>query len=196
MTTKRTGVVVCGGQSRRMGADKSTLVYHELQQRYHVYHLLRLCCDHVVLSCRSNQAQSVAAEYECIEDDESLGLYGPAAGVLTVHRCYPDHDLLLVGCDYPLIETADLQMLISASRGIRSAAFVNDDQMPEPLLSLLLKKDLDLLDHSIRSLGGSIRRFLQQQPIAEVIHPYPERLMSVDDPETYQRIVRQLGRQS
>ena len=44
------GLVVCGGQSTRMGMDKSQLQYHGVPQREWLYELLQPLCEDVYIS--------------------------------------------------------------------------------------------------------------------------------------------------
>ena len=73
------GLVVCGGESSRMGMDKSLLVYHQKSQSYHMYEMLDLLCDKVFVSCNKKQASAIPDDYEKIIDLELYQNIGPIA---------------------------------------------------------------------------------------------------------------------
>jgi molybdopterin-guanine dinucleotide biosynthesis protein A len=49
------GLILVGGQSVRMGTDKSQLSYHGKPQWQYLYDLLLPFCQKTYLSCRQNQ---------------------------------------------------------------------------------------------------------------------------------------------
>ncbi|GJL94504.1 MAG: molybdenum cofactor guanylyltransferase [Hyphococcus sp.] len=85
----RIGVILAGGQSRRMGADKATLKLNGIRLVDHVYGRLRNQVDLVVISGGSDYDLGI----ENIADEPG-GISGPAAGVLATSnwlgRVHPD----------------------------------------------------------------------------------------------------------
>src|SRR4051812_39668666 len=120
------GLVVCGGQSSRMGCDKSMIEYHGMQQRYFAYRLLSNICEDVFLCCTDEQAKDIEDGYNVLKDDEQFKDQGPLTALLTAFKMYPDFDFVVTGCDYPLLTLDDLldfKRLIPAS--VPAAAFYN-----------------------------------------------------------------------
>jgi molybdopterin-guanine dinucleotide biosynthesis protein A len=146
-----TGVILCGGQSTRMGTDKGLLEAPLPSQGGYlnqantwaqtaVDKLAELQLP-VVISVNKNQFSDYATTFspqQLITDNESLQIKGPLAGLLSVHVQHPSEDLLLLACDMPLMETNLLKELITIYNQHTTAdAFVytNDDQ-PEPLCGI------------------------------------------------------------
>src|ERR1043165_6645961 len=100
---KLTGLVVCGGQSSRMGTDKSMLNYHGKPQRYYLYEWLQQWCEEVYISCNADQAATIPGSYNTIADKDEWKDMGPMTGLLSVHTMLPGADMLVIGCDYPLL---------------------------------------------------------------------------------------------
>jgi len=75
------GLVMCGGHSNRMGTDKSMLQYYNKPQRYHVYDMLLPFCEKVFISCNAQQAKSVDAGYNFIEEAPIYQDFGPMAAL-------------------------------------------------------------------------------------------------------------------
>ena len=103
------GLVVCGGNSNRMGTDKSMLQYYKKPQRYHVYDMLLPLCEKVFISCNAQQANSIAEGYDFIKDAPAYNDIGPMAALLSAFTLHPHKNLLLIGCDYPFLKTAELE---------------------------------------------------------------------------------------
>jgi molybdopterin-guanine dinucleotide biosynthesis protein A len=104
------GLVLCGGQSNRMGTDKSMLQYYDIPQRYHVYNMLLPFCEKVFISCNSEQATTMKTGYDYIQDDDAFTNIGPMGALLTACTKYPGKNFLLVGCDYPFLKAAELEI--------------------------------------------------------------------------------------
>lgn len=111
------GLVLCGGQSSRMGQDKGLLSSGaECWAAQAVTLLAGVTEEPVVVSVNASQfavysgmwsASSPASSMVpvIIADDEALPAGGPLKGVLTVHQAYPDASLLVMACDMPLIQS-------------------------------------------------------------------------------------------
>lgn len=146
-----TGVILCGGQSTRMGTDKGLLKAPLPPQGGYlneantwaqtaVDKLVKLLLP-VVISVNKNQYADYATVFstkQLITDNDSLQLKGPLAGLLSVHLQHSSEDLLLLACDMPLIETDLLKELISIYRQSNTPdAFVyKNDNEPEPLCGI------------------------------------------------------------
>lgn len=146
-----TGVILCGGQSSRMGTDKGLLKAPVPPQGGYlnqgntwaqtaVDKLAELQLP-VVISVNNNQYDDYATIFssqQLITDNKSLQIKGPLAGLLSVHLQHPAEDLLLLACDMPLMETSLLKELISIyNQQTDTDAFVySNDGEPEPLCGI------------------------------------------------------------
>lgn len=128
------GLVLAGGESRRMGEDKSLINYHGRPQREHVADLLAPLCERVFLSLQKD------ADFPTdlpVITDTFTGL-GPYGALLSAFREQPDAAWLVVACDLPLLNDAALRQLIAARQPSRLAtAFHNADTgWPDPLVTI------------------------------------------------------------
>lgn len=101
-TQRMTGIVLCGGQSTRMGSDKGLLQQDGLTWAEIAASKLRALHLPVVLSINRQQLtpyKNLFAEESLVIDNEDLLLSGPLLGLLSVHLRYPTDDLLLLACD-------------------------------------------------------------------------------------------------
>jgi molybdopterin-guanine dinucleotide biosynthesis protein A len=116
------GLLLAGGQSRRMGSDKALLVRDGKSQLEHVATMLGEVCDRVFV-------EQIVDRYQEI---------GPVAGILSAMDEYPDVDWLVVACDLPNVDAQTLDFLLEhRSRDLPFTAFRSSyDDLPEPLCAV------------------------------------------------------------
>lgn len=141
------GVVLSGGQSTRMGADKGLLKLEATTWAQVAADKLKALQIPVVLSVNPAQVNEYSSFFDpliLITDDPQLDIHGPLRGVLTVHKRYPHKDLFVLACDMPLIEVSLLQQLVnlySQNKDFDAFVFSNDAE-PEPVCGLYTSKAL------------------------------------------------------
>ncbi|HMG81916.1 MAG TPA: molybdenum cofactor guanylyltransferase [Ferruginibacter sp.] len=135
-----TGVVLCGGQSTRMGTDKGMLQKDATTWAQLAFNKLAALSIPVVLSV--NQQQQIAYSNfldssSLIIDDTNLAIGGPLHGILSVHTQFPSSDLFVIACDMIAMETAVLQHLYNHSFATNKDAvvFMNENRA-EPLCGI------------------------------------------------------------
>ena len=131
------GVVLCGGQSSRMGSDKGLLKFNDKSWVQIGIDKLKDFQIPIVISINKNQLPDYSNAFPTnilLIDDNSLQLRGPLCGLLSVHLKYPEEDLLILACDMPLID-ADLikQLLMKYSETASDAIIYTNDGEPEPM---------------------------------------------------------------
>lgn len=131
------GLVLAGGESRRMGTDKAMLRNGGLSQLAHLYALLDSVTARTFVSTRASQKDdSERARYPQIID--SVDDVGPIAGVLSALRAYPRVNWLVLACDLPNIDAAMLRNLLGQhdDRHPFTAYESSYDGLPEPLCAV------------------------------------------------------------
>lgn len=191
------GLVVCGGQSSRMGTDKSLLVYYDKPQRYYVCEMLRLLCEEVILSCNREQVTDLSTEYRIVTDLSEYRHIGPMAALLTAFSTFPGKDFLVIGCDYPLITMNVMRCFLENMKlENRAFAFYNHDNKYEPLLAWYSRDCAPLLKAFFDRNEFSLQHFLRSVE-AQKYYPEDHNVMtSVDTPEEYQNMKLVLNQQN
>lgn len=168
------GVVLCGGESSRMGTDKGLLpVDHTTWAARTVEKIAALGLP-AVLSVNPVQHPGYAAHFSSIPlvtDSEAISIRGPLAGVLSVHRQYPSQDLLVLACDMPMLESSLLQYLVNTALmnpGFDAYAFKRNEEW-EPLCSIYSAHALSvilqqyeagqLIKHSMKNMLEQVNTF-------------------------------------
>ncbi|SEB06414.1 molybdenum cofactor guanylyltransferase [Pedobacter hartonius] len=111
------GIVLCGGQSSRMGTDKGLMIYRDKRWAQLAEDQLGALDIPVKLSVNSTQKQVYTAHFpeeQLIADHPSLSIMGPLLGVLSAHLSAPEEDLFVLACDMLLIESRLLRKLLDA----------------------------------------------------------------------------------
>ena len=188
MNNNLCGLIVCGGESSRMGCDKSLLIYHQKPQREHVYEMLRSMCSEVFISCNEEQSAEMDNRLPFIPDLKLYKNTGPMAALLTAFSFYPDNDFIICGCDYPFISEIELNNFLSSLKKNRAAsAFYNSEEdLYEPLLAYYTSECSSLLKNQFREKNYSLQYFLRSVK-AEKYYPADINLLkSADTPEDFE----------
>lgn len=170
------GLVLCGGLSTRMGRDKSWLRYHGEPQSVHLFRMLRSVCRDVCVSVYPGQAMPEELSPHLIEDQ--FERIGPAGGLLSAYRRYPERALLVVACDMPHVESANLEALLAA-RGRDAVAYRATGI--EPLLTLWEPTALSALAVNVARGEYSLKHVLENLPCAFLEPLRPLTLRNVNE---------------
>jgi molybdopterin-guanine dinucleotide biosynthesis protein A len=134
------GVILCGGQSTRMGSDKGLLKLHANTWTQTAIDKVSELQIPVVVSVNNEQYvdySSIFPPQQLITDNDSLKMKGPLCGILSVHIQHPQEDILILACDMPLMETELLkELMIHYQQDLADAFVFTNDGEPEPLCGI------------------------------------------------------------
>lgn len=187
------GLVLAGGESRRMGKDKSLVKYHLIDQASHAAGLMDGLAEQIFFSLKKGQSKPLAADYERITDVfTELGPYG---AILSAFRQHPGAAWCVVACDQPLLQRAHLETLFDERDVSKMATCFHNPEtgFPEPLITIWEPKSYKrLLD--FLHLGYSCpRKVLINSEVKEVMVKDADFLKNANTPEEMQRIKKELG---
>ncbi len=140
------GLLLSGGESRRMGEPKELLQWHGETELSRLSSLLTQVCDQTFLSQREPSQASPSPLSLPVITDTSIGS-GPLAGIYAAHQQHPDAHWLILSCDLPLIDLDHLKQLRTAFQTTKGAAYSTAfesrfDKKSEPLCAIYNKDDL------------------------------------------------------
>ena len=144
------GVILCGGQSSRMGSDKGLLKLEANTWAQTAIDKITTLNIPVKISVNSKQYNDYAAVFpstDLVTDDATLSLKGPLLGVLSSHLKFPEEDLFILACDMPLMEPSLLNKLYTQYQqepSFNAYVFTNEGE-PEPLCGIYKSKGLSLI---------------------------------------------------
>lgn len=103
------GLVLAGGQSSRLGYDKTQVRHHGQTLLSRMADIVSQCCTTVYISCR-NPAVNTTRFPSLLDETERIG---PVGGIVTALRHFRQ-PVLAVACDLPFMEKKILVQLIHA----------------------------------------------------------------------------------
>ena len=162
-----------------MGRDKAFLIRSGLPAYAHTAAQLAPHCEFVLVS-----GPREYPPFEGLPDAREFAGCGPMSGVLTAAERFPEHDLFVLGVDYPDLKPDALERLAVARMLTgKTACFRQaDGEGVEPLVTIYRAEDLVGLRAWFEGGRESMRKYLEQRAVCAL--PYDARLglVSVDAP--------------
>lgn len=173
------GVVLAGGESRRMGRDKAFIERGGQPAYALAAALLAPYCDGVLVSGRG-----VYPPLPALPDAPEFGGCGPLSGVLTAAARHPGAGLLVLGVDYPHLAPEAVERLVVAGmlsgRSVCYRQAGGDEGAVEPLVALYAAADLAELGAWHAAGRESLRAFLVERGACALPHDPRMGVVSVD----------------
>src|SRR4030095_9188994 len=139
------GVILCGGESERMGTDKGLIMKDGLPWFLHIGNLIESLGLPAYYSIRTEQLDS----YKSFVDEESLVIddtisEGPLRGVLSAMKAINANALLVIACDMQDIQAPVLELLMDAFEIIHHDFYAySDGQYYQPFPGIYSRKGLE-----------------------------------------------------
>lgn len=163
------GVLLAGGQSRRMGGqDKGLLPYQGRSMASHVISTILPQVDDFYISANRHIEEYRSFSYPVITDGLD-NFQGPLAGILAVMEQIDSDYLLTVPCDNPVISPQLRQRLLEALLTTGSdIAVAHDGTQLQPVFSLIPRRLQSSLTDFLASGQRKTRDWLFQHKVVEV----------------------------
>ncbi len=187
------GLVLCGGNSSRMGTDKSMLQYYDKPQRYHVYDMLLPFCEKVFISCSEAQANSIVPGYNFIQDDKPFSNIGPLGALLTAFAKYPGKHMLLIGCDYPFLKAAELEIFSKICIDIPASFYNREGIIYESMLAWYPCTCFDELQRMFDAKQFSLQHLLKKTDATKYLPTDIKSIKSVDTTGAFIQTLKEIN---
>ncbi|WP_290786277.1 molybdenum cofactor guanylyltransferase MobA [Halomonas sp.] len=149
-----TGLILAGGQGRRMGGvDKGLVAFHDRPLVAHVRERLAGQVAEVLINANRSQARYASLADRVIEDAEG-GFQGPLMGIYSGLRAAATPWLVVVPCDTPALPE-DLVARLVAGLGDADIAVACDGERLHPVVALIRTA---LADDLAAALAGGERK--------------------------------------
>jgi len=148
------GVILCGGESRRMGRDKGLLDTGDglwvtrLRDK-----LAPLPILYSINPAQWDAYSRILPSHQLITDRLSFpAIHGPLKGLLSVHEIFPDKDLLLVACDMQDLDAPTIDKVTEAYTEPYDFFIYRDGVFFQPFCGIYTARGLSHI-HRMASLG-------------------------------------------
>jgi len=148
-----TGIVLSGGENKRMGKDKAFLTIAGIPMIEHVLKALRNATDRVIIVTNSPQAY---ASYDATVVTDASAKRGPLTGIYTGLLHSADEYNIVVACDMPFLN-ASLLSYMAGLVGDYDVVVPKVGEYIEPLHAIYRKQLLPVMEKRIQRDARQIR---------------------------------------
>lgn len=184
-----TGVILAGGQARRMGGgDKGLMLYHNQPMVRYAIKAMLPQVDTLIINANRNIDQYQQFSYPVISDSME-GFHGPLAGMLTAMENTQADYILTAPCDCPTISRQLRQRMMETLLQTQSdLAVASDGDRLQPVFCLIPTRLKDNLKAFLEQGERKIDRWLAQHKMAEVdFSDQPATFVNFNHPEDLQQ---------
>jgi len=162
-----TGIVLAGGQGRRMGGvDKGLQLFRGRPMAQWAIERIAPQVQELIVNANQNPGEYARFGYRIVPD-ELGGFAGPLAGLLAGMKA-ASHDLVVTApCDSPFLPL-DLVARLRGSLGPNQLAVAKTGAQPHPVFSLVARSVLPHLEAFLASGGRKIDAWYATLKVVEV----------------------------
>ena len=187
-----TGIVLSGGENRRMGTDKAFLKIAGKPMIEHVLTVLRSVACRIIIV--TNSPQSYGAYDACVVSD-ALDKRGPLTGIYSGLLHSQDERNIVVACDMPFLNSRLISYMAELAGDEYDVVLPKIGEFVEPLHAVYRRGLLPLVEEHIRKDVRQIKRLFKEVRVryvmeAEIDFFDPERLSlkNINTPEEYKEV--------
>lgn len=182
------GLILAGGKSVRMGADKGLLEYHGVPQRDYMIDLLEQQGISTYLSVRGHQK---VEEHKTITD-AFLGL-GPFGAICSAFMHNPNKAYIVLATDLPYVNKELIELLVSKRnpKKIATAIKGKSKNFMEPLVTIWEPKSYSILLQYLAQGYSCPRKILINSDV-EVVEVDDALIQNINTPEEFEEAKKEL----
>jgi len=180
------GLLLCGGESRRMQRDKAALDYGGASALERGWALLAPVVERAWVSVRDGQSVDAArAAHPCLPD--LLPGLGPISGIHAALHAHPQAAWLVLAVDLPFLDAGTLQQLIAQRdpQRLATAYRSSHDGLPEPLCAIYEPAARASIDEWVAADRRCPRKFLAQSDVRLLSLAHADALHNINTSAEY-----------
>ncbi|WP_282135696.1 molybdenum cofactor guanylyltransferase [Seonamhaeicola maritimus] len=160
-----TGIILAGGKSSRMGADKGFIKLNNKSfAEYSIKALKPLVNDIIIVS---DNPDYDAFGYKRILDE--IKDAGPVAGIYSGLNASKTENNLILSCDIPLIKTGVLEKLIESFDDDSEVIQIESNGKTMPLIALYKKQNAKVFLEALQNDERRLRRVINSLKTKNVV---------------------------
>ena len=171
----KSSIILCGGQSRRMGKDKGSLIIKDKPMIKYILSTLNNEIDEVIIVLNDNKRIDKYMEFINPEDysyklkfvEDKIKNKGPISGILTGLENISSEYAIVFPCDNPFVTKKTMQTLFNEiTCNIQAVVPYHDPEnklkTSEPLHSIYNKNIIPLIDNLILNDSLHIKGIIEK----------------------------------
>lgn len=164
------GVVLTGGESKRMGRPKALLPYKGTPLFYHLANTLQKVFNTVILSHRQDRFDIPITPWRVIEDAAESG--GPLTGLLSTLQAV-NKPVFCMPCDTPFIDEATIRHVLENrdKNQICTVLYNDENGFYEPLIGIWEISAIPVLQYNLSQGQFSFQKILKEHHIRKIPPP-------------------------
>jgi molybdopterin-guanine dinucleotide biosynthesis protein A len=182
------GVILAGGEGRRMGADKAFVPLAGRPLIAHVLDRLEPQVDRVLISANGDAGRFVGFGCPVVADDSPQGPLSGVLAALTVAAAQGATHLVSTPVDTPFLP-GDLvpQLLLAAESSAEGLALASDATGDHPATALWPVGIVAALAAFLAAGDAKVTRFTEAHHAARAVFPDPRAFLNLNTPEDLAR---------
>ena len=184
-----TGIILAGGKSQRMGADKGLLLYKGKPFISHVYDALKPIVGENIIVVSSN-ADYDALGYDRIED--LIADKGPVGGLYTALKQSKTKLNIVLSVDVPLVSTELLEWLLMNHHESFLMSQIQSDEKASPLIAIYDRALRIPLGEHLAGNQLKLRTLIEEinHQTLEVPKKWKKEIQNINTKEDYQNLIK------
>lgn len=164
-TSGVSAVILAGGQSRRMGRDKASLIYDGVPLIQRVFNVVSTVADEVVVV--GGPAPDLKGTFRHIADPVEHA--GPLAGLFTGLTHITSEVAIVVACDMPTIDPGVLKLLIDSLTPDADAVVPRDPDGHLQVIHAVYRKRCESTARELLNAGeSSLKSLVRSLNVIEI----------------------------
>jgi len=179
-------VIFAGGKSSRMGEDKALLPFGEFSTlTEYQYHRLLPLFEKIYISTKSDKFPFKAPT---IFDDETLGVYAPTAGLLTVFNQLDNDAFFAISVDTPFVDEKVIKRLVEVyEKNDVDAVIAKSPNGTHPMCGVYTRNLLPNLKEMVENNQHKLGYLLKESNTQFVYFESDDPFFNLNHPEEYTR---------
>ncbi len=197
MKNRYSGIILAGGRSSRMGAEKGLALLCGKPLIHYPLKTMKELCGEILISSNTNAYDYLG--YPVIQDIQSGS--GPMGGILSCLLRAENQNCLIIGCDMPFITANIYKHLLRVREGAQICVPWHNHEHYEPMCGVYSRDSATEMRRFMEQGNNKLPDFFRitsfkAAPVGVINPPLPEHyFFNVNSPEDLERATQLMDHQ-